>query len=316
MSIETLPMTSSPPASQPLFSVLIGRVSTEDGDRILETLASLQAQDGGLPHEVIVVDRLHDAVSDAIRVRFPEVRLLPCEAGLSLPRMRAQALAVAQGSLILVTEDHCVPPRSWLLDFHQIAQDQPDAAVIAGCVENGVTERALDWATFLCEYAAFSPPIAEGYGGALAGMNVMYRRRALADCPPELLTKGFWETTLHPWLAARGEKLLASNRIRIFHCKRFSWRLFAAQRYVYSRYYAGIRFPRERRLLRWTAALATPVLPVLLTWRLFRAAQQKPSLARHAQRALPYLFGFFVIWAVGEAVGYLRGPANALEAIE
>ena len=316
MLTETLPMTPSSSASQPLFSVLIGRVSTEDGDRILETLASLQAQEGGLTHEVIVVDRLHDAVSGAIRVRFPQVRLLPCEAGLSLPRMRAQALAVAQGSLILVTEDHCVPPRSWLLDFHQIAQDQPDAAVIAGCVENGVTERALDWATFLCEYAAFSPPIAEGYGGALAGMNVMYRRRALADCPPELLTKGFWETTLHPWLAARGEKLLASNRIRIFHCKRFSWRLFAAQRYVYSRYYAGIRFPRERRLLRWTAALATPVLPVLLTWRLFRAAQQKPSLAGHAQRALPYLFGFFVIWAVGEAVGYLRGPANALEAIE
>ena len=316
MLTETLPMTPSSSASQPLFSVLIGRVSTEDGDRILETLASLQAQEGGLTHEVIVVDRLHDAVSGAIRVRFPQVRLLPCEAGLSLPRMRAQALAVAQGSLILVTEDHCVPPRSWLLDFHQIAQDQPDAAVIAGCVENGVTERSLDWATFLCEYAAFSPPIAEGYGGALAGMNVMYRRRALADCPPELLTKGFWETTLHPWLAARGEKLLASNRIRIFHCKRFSWRLFAAQRYVYSRYYAGIRFPRERRLLRWTAALATPVLPVLLTWRLFRAAQQKPSLARHAQRALPYLFGFFVIWAVGEAVGYLRGPANALEAIE
>ena len=316
MSIETLPMTSSPPASQPLFSVLIGRVSTEDGDRILETLVSLRAQDGGLPHEVIVVDRLHDAVSDAIRLRFPEVRLLRCDAGLSLPRMRAQALAVAQGSLILVTEDHCVPPASWLLDFHQLAREQPDAAVIAGCVENGVTERALDWATFLCEYAAFSPPIVEGYGGALAGMNVMYRRRALADCPPELLTKGFWETTLHPWLAERGEKLLASNRIRIFHCKRFSWRLFAAQRYVYSRYYAGIRFPRERKLLRWTAALATPVLPVLLTWRLFRAAQQKPSLAGHAKRALPYLFGFFVIWAVGEAVGYLRGPGNALEAIE
>ncbi len=316
MLTETLPMTPSSSATQPLFSVLIGRVSTEDGDRILETLASLQAQDGGLSHEVIVVDRLHDAVSGAIRERFPAVRLLPCEAGLSLPRMRAQALAVAQGSLILVTEDHCVPPRSWLLDFHQLAQDQPDAAVIAGGVENGVTDRTLDWATFLCEYAAFSPPIVEGFGGALAGMNVMYRRRALADCPPELLTKGFWETTLHPWLAARGEKLLASNRIRIFHCKRFSWRLFAAQRYVYSRYYAGIRFPRERTLLRWTAALATPVLPVLLTWRLFRAAQQKPSLAVHAQRALPYLFGFFVIWAVGEAVGYLRGPADALEAIE
>lgn len=312
MSTEASPAPGAPP----LFSILIGRVSTEDGGRILETLASLQTQQGGLSHEVVVADRLRDAVSDAIRLRFPQVRLLSCDKGLSLPRMRAQALAAARGSLVVVTEDHCVPPSTWLLDFQRLAEQEPDAAVIAGCVVNGVTDRSLDWATFLCEYAAFSPPIAEGQGVALAGMNVMYRRRVLADCPPELLTKGFWETTLHPWLAARGEKLLASNRIHIAHCKRFSWRLFAAQRYVYSRYYAGIRFPRERMLVRWTAALATPLLPVLLTWRLFRAASQKPSIAAHARRALPHLFGFFVIWAVGEAVGYLRGPGHALEAIE
>ncbi len=309
-------MSDSAAPAQPLISVLIGRVSTEDGDRILQTLASLRGQQDALPHQVIVVDRLHDAVSDTIRSRHPEVQLLACEKGLSLPRMRAQALVAARGSLILVTEDHCVPPDTWLQDFERLARDHPDASVIAGCVENGVTERALDWATFLCEYAAFSPPIAEGFGHALAGMNVMYRRAALADCPPELLTKGFWETTVHPWLAGRGDRLLASNRIRIFHCKRFSWRLFAQQRYVYSRYYAGIRFPPGSWPVRITAALATPILPVLLTWRLFNAARAKPSLAAHARQALPHLFGFFVIWAVGEAVGYLAGPGQALEAIE
>lgn len=309
-------MNSPAPYAPPLFSVLIGRVSTEDGDRILESLASLRHQHGNVHHEVIVVDRLRDAVSDTLRARHPEVRLLPCDPGLSLPSMRAQALAAASGSLILVTEDHCVPPPTWLRDFQQLAQEHPEAAVIAGCVENGVTERALDWATFLCEYAAFSPPIAEGFGHALAGMNVMYRRSVLADCPPELLTQGFWETTVHPWLAARGDPLLASNRVRILHCKRFSWRLFAQQRYVYSRYYAGIRFARSGWPVRLAAALATPLLPALLTWRLLKASKAKPSLAAHAQKALPHLFGFFVIWALGEAVGYLAGPGQALEAIE
>jgi Glycosyl transferase family 2 len=301
---------------RPLFSVLIGRVSTEDGERILETLASLRRQDRSLSLETVVVDRLDDAVSATIRQRFPEVHLRACERGASLPEMRAQALQMARGKYVLVTEDHCVPPLSWLSDFKSMIDENPDASVIAGCVENGVAQRTLDWATFLCEYAAFAPPIAEGAGNSLAGMNVMYDRRVLSECPAELLTKGFWETTVHPRLSSQGKMLLTTNRVRISHCKRFSFRLFAKQRYAYSRYFAGIRFPRDKVLLRWMAALATPLLPVLLTARLVRAAQRKAGIAEPTVRAIPYLFLFFVIWAVGETVGYLIGPGESLRAIE
>ncbi len=301
---------------RPLFSVLIGRVSTEDGERILETLDSLRRQDPSIPRETLVVDRLQDAVSATIRQRFPEVQLMACRREASLPEMRAQALEAARGKYVLVTEDHCVPPLSWLGDFKSMIDENPDACVIAGCVENGVHERMLDWATFLCEYAAFAPPIAEGTGNSLAGMNVMYERRALAECPAELLTKGFWETTIHPRLSSQGKTLLTTNRVRISHCKRFSFRLFAVQRYAYSRYFAGIRFPRDKVLVRWMAALATPLLPVLLTVRLVRAAQRKATIARPTVRAIPYLFLFFVIWAAGETVGYLRGPGESLRAIE
>lgn len=299
-----------------MLSILIGRVSTEDGDRVLETLESLRNQDTDLTREVVIIDRLDDRISAEIRTRFPEVRLLACERGASLPKMRAQALAASRGRLILVTEDHCVPPSSWLRDFKTAHDEHPDASVIAGCVENGVTGRALDWATYLCEYAPFAPPIDEGPGANLAGMNVLYKRSVLEDCAPELLTRGFWETTVHPLLAQQGKLLVATNRIRIFHCKKFSFRLFAAQRFAYSRYYAGIRFPRERRLVRWIAALATPVLPALLTFRLVRAARRKPSIASPTLRAIPYLFVFFVIWAFGETVGYLTGPGDSLRAIE
>lgn len=300
----------------PLFSVLIGRVSTEDGDRILETLDALRNQDSPLTHEIIVVDRLDDHVSALIRARHPEVRLQSCKGNATLPEMRAWALAASCGKLILVTEDHCVPPLSWLRDFKAAHDAHPDASVIAGCVENGVTGRALDWATYLCEYAAFAPPIAEGHGAPLAGMNVLYKRSVLEDCPAETLTRGFWETTVHPLLAQQGKLLISTNRIRIFHCKKFSLGLFSAQRFAYSRYYAGIRFPRDRRLVRWIAALATPLLPALLTFRLVRAARLKASIAGPTMRAIPYLFAFFVIWALGESVGYLAGPGESLRAIE
>ena len=300
----------------PLFSILIGRVSTEDGDRILETLAALRDQDCDLTREVVVVDRLDDATSNAIRVRFPEVVLRRCASSATLPEMRAQALAASHGKFVLVTEDHCVPPLSWLRDFKSLQGEHPEASAIAGCVENGVTGRALDWATFLCEYAAFAPPIDEGPGASLAGMNVLYKRAILEDCAPETLTRGFWETTVHPLLAQQGRLLIASNRVRILHCKKFSFGLFAAQRFAYSRYYAGIRFPREKRLVRWAAALATPALPALLTFRLVRAARRKASIASPTLRAIPYLFAFFVIWACGEIVGYLAGPGDSLQAIE
>ena len=73
----------------PLFSILIGRVSTEDGERIIETLESLRNQDAPLTREVIVVDRLDDAVSKVIGARFPEVKLLPCGRNASLPAAAA-----------------------------------------------------------------------------------------------------------------------------------------------------------------------------------------------------------------------------------
>jgi hypothetical protein len=300
----------------PTFSILIGRVSTEDGDRILETLDALRHQDCELTREVVVVDRLDDAISAAIRTRFPEVVLQLCPSRATLPEMRAQALAASHGRLILVTEDHCVPPLSWLRDFNTLHEEYPEAAAIAGSVENGVTGRALDWATYLCEYAAFAPPIDEAPGAGLAGMNVLYQRSVLESCAPETLTRGFWETTVHPQLAEQGRLLVATNRVRILHCKKFSFRLFAAQRFAYSRYHAGIRFPREKRLMRWLAALATPVLPVLLTVRLVRAARRKASIARPTLAAIPYLFTFFGIWACGEIVGYLSGPGDSLQTIE
>jgi hypothetical protein len=49
----------------PTFSVLIGRASTEDSARILETLDALRAQQEAPAHEVVIVDRLDDTTSSS-----------------------------------------------------------------------------------------------------------------------------------------------------------------------------------------------------------------------------------------------------------
>jgi hypothetical protein len=228
--------------------------------------------------------------------------------------MRTLALDASRAGIVAVTEDHCVPDPDWLGQI-LVGMREDDVVAVGGCVANGVDDTSYDWATFLCEYSFFYPPVTEGVSDVLPGMNVAYRRAALERVPRELLTGGFWETTAHPLLRKQGGKFISLNAMRMNHCKRFSKKLFSRQRYVYSRYYAGIRFPQGQILRRCVAAVLCLALPPVLLWRMHRATH-----AKHLQgpflRALPSLCVLVVIWSLGEIVGYLGGPGRALSEIE
>jgi Glycosyl transferase family 2 len=299
------------------FSILIGRVSTQDRARVLETLAALRAQLDPPPFEVIIADRLQDEVSERIRTEHPEVRLIACAPEITLPELRTIALDHAVGEVIVVTEDHCVPTAQWLAAMERTLADAHESTVaVGGCVANGVRDTGLDWATFLCEYSAFSEPVAEGEVGNLPGMNVAYRAAALAGVEREALLSGFWETTVHPRLRAAGGRFVSTNAIELDHAKKFSVGLFAQQRFIYSRYYAGLRFERDQRIRRALACCLTPLLPPLLLARIARNASARPALRRPFVRALPHLVVFVLIWAAGEMAGYAFGAGDALARIE
>jgi hypothetical protein len=290
-------------------------VSTEDGTRIFELLNALRSQ--GLLHEVIIADRLNDGVSELIRTLYPEARLLPCSARMSIPELRTLALDQAQGAFAVVTEDHCVPPKDWLVGVLRAFGDAPAGTLaVGGSVENGVCESALDWATFLCEYSAFVGPLHRGRAASLPGMNVAYRRSALADLDRAILTRDFWETTVHPLLAKRGAGLYQSDKITILHKKKFSFRLFASQRYLYSRYYAGRRFGRDQTAARWAMCGLSVALPPVLLFRMTRNLLAKRRLHFEFIRALPLLIVFVLISTCGEIAGYIFGSGDALSRIE
>jgi hypothetical protein len=300
-----------------MFSVLIGRVSTEDGGRILETLESLRRQEGGHPCEVIVADRRDDEVSRRIERDYPEVALIRCPPQTPLPELRAAALDRAAGRYVVVTEDHCVPAADWLDGMARAFRAAPaGTAAVGGCVENGVRDTPLDWATFLCEYSGFLAPVAEGETAVLPGMNVAYERRVLQDLDRSLLTQGFWETTVHPVLRQAGRTLFSTNGAKLLHCKRFSFGLFVRQRFLYSRYYAGLRFARGQRVRRAIAFAAAPLLPPILLYRVIRQTRAKGRPRSELLPALPLLAVFVFVWAWGEMVGYALGAGNALARIE
>jgi glycosyl transferase family 2 len=301
----------------PRFSILIGRVSTEDSDRVLELLDALRRQDGSPDFEVIIADRRLDWITELIRDNYPEVRLLLCAAETPLPELRTRALECARNEYIVVTEDHCVPPRHWLASMLQAFEAAPKETVaVGGPVENGVVDSALDWATFLCEYSAFVGPVPNVTTSSLPGMNIAYRRSALIELGREVLIGGFWETTVHPLFTRKNLLLYQSNSIQIFHKKKFSLRLFIHQRFLYSRYYAGLRLSQSKSVARLLMSVLTLGLPALLLLRIGRNLMMKKRLIPQFARALPYLTVFAVIWACGELVGYLMGPGDALSRIE
>lgn len=303
--------------NRPEFSILIGMVSTEDAGRVLQTLDALRSQQGSHTYEVVIGDRRHDSVSSRIREHYPEVKLFSAAADTSLPILRADALAQASGTYIIVTEDHCVPSLNWLDSFAKAFEAAPGNCVaVGGCVENGVYDTALDWATFFCEYSFFLNPVVEGETSVLPGMNVAYRKEAFSEIDRKILIEGFWETTLHPILLQKGYTLYSTNQIELFHSKKFSLALFLKQRFIYSRYYAGLRFKPAQRLHRLFACGATVLLPPLLFYRMIRQIRLKRRLRKELLQASPYLALFILVWAVGEMWGYAFGSANALQEIE
>ena len=309
-------MSSEKNSKDLTLSVVLGRVSTEDGDRVLETIAALDPQAGGAPCEIVIADRLQDAISERIRKEHPHVKLVPCPRGMTLPEMRLLAFDETTGSIVAVTEDHCVPSPGWSKRvLEAFAEGGDEVLAVGGSVVNGVCDRGLDWATFICEYSFFSPPVVEGRTKDLPGMNVAYRRSVLEAADRERLRSGFWETTLHPDLVAGGPTFLSKNELAMFHKKKFSWRLFASQRFVYSRYYAGLRFQNAGIVKRLAAGAASLLLPPILIYRMTRAVAAK-GLQREYARAFPSLSTFIVIWALGESYGAIFGPGDALARIE
>ena len=310
-------MVFSNPASGTIeFSVIAGRVSTEDHDRVIETLEALRHQKGQPNYEVLLVDRLSDSISRHIGDNYPEVQLIFCERHVELPTMRTIALKQSVGQFVAVTEDHCVPATDWLENLRKSFNKNQSANIVGGCVINGVDDSALDWATFLCEYSAFMPPVAEGPTENVPGMNVAYKRSVFESVPEAILTRGFWETTLHPKLISEGQQFTSTNSVRMYHCKKFSLGLFLRQRFIYSRYFSGIRFEKNEFGKRLAASAACVILPPLLLFRFLRSFRRPNHMRKTLLAVAPYLLVFYFVWAAGEAVGYLFGPADALSRIE
>ncbi len=275
-------------------------------------LAALEGQRADTNLEVIVADRLGEALRARVRSGYPDVRLIEAPPGTTIPDLRAMAFARATGRSVAVIEDHVLVPPGWarqLLEAQSRGED-----VVGGSVENAAIDRTVDWAAFLCEYSHLLPPLPEGPSTWLTGNNTVYRR-SLLERYRAVTEQGRWENHLHDRLREDGITLYCRPAIRVGHKKHYTvWEYFS-QRYLYSRSYAGARVAGTPVTKRFAYGLAAVALPPVLFYRTVSRIWKKGVHRAELMRSIPLLAIFVTGWAAGEVVGAWFGPGDALSKV-
>ena len=281
-------------------------------------LAALSRQHGEVDAEVIVAEATGKATARLLKESFPWVKVLPFAERLTIPELRAAALAHSRGDIIAVIEDHCDVDEHWYEEIISAHQTHPECVAVGGAVENGNCDRLMDWAVFFCEYSSYMRPLPRAAVDHIPGNNVSYKRAAFEglDSLERDLNRGFWESTLHHRLLDRGERFLVEPSMIVYHRKRFGFLYGLSQRFHYSHYYAGTFYYTTELRERMFRCVVSVGLPALLMARIARQIVQKRRHMKQLILTTPLLAIITVVWASGEVVGSLFGPGQSLRKVE
>ncbi|MEP6767880.1 MAG: glycosyltransferase [Acidobacteriota bacterium] len=294
------------PAGTPEISIVIPAVNSFSLLRRTLTALTGQPRPGAL--EIVAVDRLPPADSDALRRQFPNVRIVS-GAGLTIPRMRAAGIRAARGAIVAILEDHMEVAPTW--QDAMLRGHAGGAAAVWGSVTNGCFS-SVDWAAFFTEYSEHMTPVAEESAPGPPGNNVSYKRAAIDACGEDFFGDR-WESFVPPAFARRGFFARCVEGAEAVHAKPFSVSHFVSQRWHISRSYSGMRANDLSWPRRMLSAAAAPLLVPLRAWRIVRSVARRPgTLPRRAlPRSLPWIVVFLTVRAAGDAAGYLLGEGGS-----
>jgi hypothetical protein len=297
-----------------LLSVVVTIV--DGGETLVRCLAALASQEGAPPLEVIVP--YDDSIPDvpAIARRFPAFRFL--DLGLlptSQPKTgaagqhelydqrRAGGLAAATGELVAIVEDRGVPRRNWAATAAALHDRLPHPA-IGGAIENG-RDRLLNWAVYFCDFGRYQAPFAPGPRQYVSDVNICYKRAALVRIEP-VWRRRYHEPLVHRALIEEGGVLFLAPDL-VVDQMRDGLRLGALlrERFAWGRLFATLRVRDTDAARRLLLLILSPVLPVVLLFRLARDRAAKRRCRTRFAAAAPMVFVLLCAWCVGEAAGYL-----------
>jgi len=251
-----------------------------------------------------IVARRADGVPISERF-FDGYRPVPCPASATIPQVRGAGLAAASGDWVLLTEDNCLVQPDWVERL--MAGVATDTDVVGGVMGSARRSRSIDAAAYFAEYGFYGPLQKPSAAPTLTCANVAYHSRVV-DEAASWASAGQWENDIHERLAAAGSRFRLVSDAVVEPNTEHRLGAFCRNRYDHGRAYAAVRSRRLTRAMRLGLACATPALPAVLTWRVWRRAGR--AAPGDFFRALPFILAFFGAWSAGEAAGYLRGKVG------
>jgi len=280
-------------SAEPALSVVIG--STAPPKRLGACLAALAPQVDGV--EVLVHETIESPA--ALRERFPWARFTTTPGAL-VPHLWRDGIDMARGEVVALTIGPMRPAPDWIASIRAATADH-DA--IGGAIEPADGLPLVDLAEFLCRYARDMRPFEAHENVDIPGDNAAYRVTAL-ERVHDSYRDGFWENVVDRRLAAAGVVPWHTPDVVVAMGRSAGFRAFAHQRSAHGRLYGhqrGEGFGRARNLV---GVLASPLVPFLMTLRVYRELGSRRRVAARMLLALPVVLAFNIVWAVAEARGH------------
>ncbi len=283
-------------------------------ERAESALTSLLGQTGLERCEILVWDSAPESHPPIAGSDQPPVRVVVPASRRDFGRMKAEAVRLARGEVVLFLEEHVQVAPGWL---EAMAGRFDGSWVAVGpCVENANPDVGLSKIMALLNYGLWTPPVGQGEVSLLPGNNSAYQRQALLDLGDDLASLLVSDTVLQWTLMAKGGRLFLEAEAAIRHLNPTTLANCLKAEFTYHWPFAGIR-AQSQGWSRWKSLrylLLSPAIPWLRLRRSLALNAEKGmvppwKLLRH----LPHLVLMFHAAVLGQIMGLLFGPSRGVE---
>ena len=277
--------------------------------------AALAAQTARAALEVVVV-RWPGAWDDGPHLEddgFAAVRVVEMAAGTPLPEGRAAGARAATTPLVFFGETHAYPRPGWAAAVLAVAASGRWQVVSSSFV-NANPHGAVSWACFILDYGDYGEdqpagaiPSAPIHKGAFPRADLL----AFGDRLASALSSG---DELPATLEARGRRAYFEPAACIEHLNMTRLGLWLRGRYLIGFLIGANRFERWSPARRALYVLLTPLIALVLLWRIRPVARRFARMERLPWGTWPAMLLGAIARAAGEAVGYACGHLPSMQA--
>ncbi len=251
--------------------------------------------------EIIIVGNHIDNSAEILRKKYSNLKVLKYQNPRSVPYLRSWGIREANGDIIALTEDHCVPAKNWFSTI--LSSHNSENIVVGGAIENAAKESITDWAVYFFEYSTYMNPIRPGCVKQLPGSNVSYSRKAV-NIFEDVLEKEVWDSIWHEQLVKKSVHLTANPKMIVYHKRSFITKEFWHISLVHGRNY-GVSRKWESQLRKMLWITCVVFIPFLMTFRIFICVVSKRKYIKEFIMSAPLVFWFCIAWFYGEIIGCL-----------